>query len=626
MSQQPCSAPQDVFRIGKADFAFAQDCRIEFVDGGMRFDLKGVPMPFDAGLHAEAFDPDEGAAAPHLYSATLHFDDRSGEPHHVFRYPDRSHGIEFSLFWNGLRYGLRFFGDVDLAPHRIALKGRLRREHDDEAAGVPLELVRHGPGGSVQLRPRYYDSIEAALAVAPERVRRLSWYQPWTRETPRLDEFPAEVLRWRQLETLSLTFASQGHARFTTLPEALASLQSLTDLHIGNSSVRQLPEVIGRLRGLRRLSFTGGALCSLPDSLAQLDRLEVLDLSHNQLTLLPEYIGHLPALKQLDLRGNPFASLPASLARIESVRVDPRHRALYLDTRYRPDIELPANAELFLARSHPGLLAWLQPALARQGLAQHAPALLRHARQALRWRTTTPDQPAVPGGTRFGGAPDLPPAIHYPMTEDRYWHFYAQLDLEAVAGLQSWLPRTGRLYFFAEGLDAEDRTLVLHDTSPRARLRPHVWSDGACFVDGSEVPTEQAGYRATADVMVSLPVLYRASHRLTGEDAGLLEIRDEGPQEAAYHALGIELAGSEELLQDVHVQNAHVSTQGDSPEEQAMAVHGGQLDEWVNLLSLYSDPRPGFSFWDAGRLTFTIHRKDLALGDFSHVQVSLESY
>ena len=51
----------------------------------------------------------------------------------------------------------------------------------------------------------------------------------------------------------------------------------------------------------------------------------------------------------------------------------------------------------------------------------------------------------------------------------------------------------------------------------------------------------------------------------------------------------------------------------------------GEADEWMNLLSIDADPRVGFCFWDAGTLTFTVHKKDLAIADFSNVCISLES-
>ncbi|MBD9391478.1 DUF1963 domain-containing protein [Acidovorax sp. ACV01] len=623
MNRPSTSPASDVFQIGITSFAFAADANVEFVDGGMRFDLKAVPMPFDAAHHEGVFEVAAGKIAPRFFSATFHFDDRSKEPHRVFAYPAEKPRVDFGLFSDGLKHGLRFFGQVDLAPDRLALSGVLRQDYEGDAQGVALRLVLHFPRGEVRLRPRNFESIEAGLAVPPKQVRHLHWFQEW-RDTPKVDTFPSEIFRWTELEWLSMQYASQDHARFTTLPDEIGTLQKLTRLRLTNTSVLHLPDAIAQLRGLRQLSFTGGALKSISAQVAQLGQLEELDLSYNRLTSLPEGIGHLPALKTLDLRGNPFESLPASIGRIENLRIDPRHRALYRDTRYRPEIDVAMDGEVFLARSSPTHLALLQAALTRHGFLQHEPALRRHARQALRWRTTTPDEPPVLGGTRFGGAPDLPPSVDYPMTNGRHWHFYAQLDLEAVAGLQSWLPRTGWLYFFAEGQDGSDRTLVMYDTSPRASLQPYEWGHDARFVDGDNVPEAYAAYRATVDATVSVPCLYGASHRYTGDDASLMEVWDDDQCEA-YTALETELAGSDDSQHGVHLQNAFVFTQQQSPEEQAMDTQGGKLEEWVNLLTLYSDRHPGFSFWDAGTLTFTIHRKDLALRDFSRVRTSLES-
>jgi len=43
------------------------------------------------------------------------------------------------------------------------------------------------------------------------------------------------------------------------------------------------------------------------------------------------------------------------------------------------------------------------------------------------------------------------------------------------------------------------------------------------------------------------------------------------------------------------------------------------------LLKVYSDDKPGFCFWDAGEISFLIHKSDLAKGDFSNVMCTLES-
>lgn len=627
MPRTPATPSEDIFQIGSTSFSFSADSEVVFEDGGMRFDLRAEPVAFDPAVHDSALDTGSGRAEPRLWSSgAFHFDDRAQEPHRVFSYPCTGTDTQLYLFEGNLAYGLRFFGQVDLAPDRIALQGVLRQDFEEDGDGIPLHVVRHFPLGKVNLKPRDFHSLEAALAVPADTVRHLTLRQPqWRPDTPKTDRFPEDVLRFTGLRTLVLDYASTDHARFTELSEAMGTLQQLTRLDLTHTSVRHLPDVIGQLKELRTLCCSGGDLASVSEQIAQLHQLERLDLSYNQLTSLPEAIGHLPALKTLNLAGNAFTSLPASIDRIDMLQVDVRYLPLFRDMRYRPEIEVATSAEPFLARSSPAHAAMVHAGLERNGLLAHEPALLRHARQALRWRTTEPDAPPVLGGTRFGGEPDLPPGLPYPTTDGKPWHFYAQLDLDAIAGLQSWLPRTGRLYFFAESHDPSDGVRVLHDTSPRSSLVPHAWGPQVDSVDDIDVSRAYRGYRAVVDATVSLPILFDAHERYMGEDAGLMDIYHDDALNDVYGTLAEELSFSPDNQHGVHLQNAFVFTQHESPEEQSVALQRGSPGEWVNLLRLGSDQHPGFEFWDAGTLTFTIHRKDLALGDFSRVLGFIES-
>ena len=51
----------------------------------------------------------------------------------------------------------------------------------------------------------------------------------------------------------------------------------------------------------------------LPDGVARLSRLRELHLRNNKLASLPSAIGKLSELRQLDLRGNPLESLPSTI-------------------------------------------------------------------------------------------------------------------------------------------------------------------------------------------------------------------------------------------------------------------------------------------------------------------------
>ena len=615
----------DRFQIGKAEFEFAPDTEVAFNEGGMSFHLKARLTPFDEARHRPLFDggradnPEPGMIAPSFEASNFFFYDNHDTPLRRIRHPQSEPTtFDFHLHERGFPYGVCFFGDIELRNDSIELRGLLRQRHEDDAQGVPVHVVRHFPAGEVVLRPHTYGSLEEARTVAPEGVRRLLigvWDGRWR------DEF----LRFPNLELLSVQHVSYKPAADTTpWPEAFCGLAHLKQLYIRGAGFGCLPQRFGELVSLEDLSLQYGALQELPD-MASLRRLKRLLLDGNRLRTLPESVGHLPALEHLSLNGNPFESLPASLQAIPEIRIEKKNEALFRDIRYRPDVEVAVDRERFLARSSPRHVALLADALARHELGRYQDALLRHARQALRFRTTEPEDYRIRGNTRFGGVPDLPPDLEYPMTEGKPWHFYAQVDLEEIAALQRWLPRTGRLYFFGEGLEHGDGGRVLYSAAPAATLRTYEWPRGVRFTDGWSVDDAYNGYKVHVDATVSVPNLYHAKDRLIGEDAVLLEINDDDEEQRSYWALEEELTGNADRQRGAHLMNAHVFTQQQTPEEQASLEKGGLPAEWINLLMLESDGNPGFCFWDAGTLTFSIHEKDLALGDFSRVHWSLES-
>lgn len=617
-----------LFRIGSTEFKFAPDSAVCFKDGGMSFDMRAQPVRFDAHAgHGHLFSPEgsdnaeAGWVAPALWSSTFFFDDLQDTPRQHFEYPGPTgHDCGFYLWEKGMRFGVRFFGWVDMRPDRIELQGVLRLEHESDDEGLPLHLLYPCEPGEFALKPHLYRSLKAASHVPPQHVRELLLSE-WNGQWP-------DVLRtFTRLEFLSLQqhWVKPDAPAAPAVPDWLGELRSLRRLYLHSPEIRALPDTLGHLQALEELSVSCGQLETLPESIGELGQLKQLTLTGHRLRTLPESIGHLPALNHLNIEGNSFESLPASLKKIRKVSVEKKSEALFRDIRYRPEAEAAIDREIFMARSSPAHVALLAAALTRHKLKRYEKALLRHARQALRLITTEPEDYAVPGRTRIGGAPDLPPGMDYPATDGKLWHFHAQLDLQTLAPLQGWLPRSGHLYFFCEGQEHGDGVRVLHTTAPADTLRTFAWPEEAQFVDGRSVPEAYQGFQVRIDATVSVPKLYSARERLTGKDAVLLKIEDDDKLQKAYWALEEELIGNADRRRSAHTMNADVFTQHENPQEQASRECGGLPTEWVNLLVLDSDGNPGFCFWDAGTFTYCIHEKDLALRDFSRVQWSLES-
>ncbi|MEH2112546.1 COR domain-containing protein, partial [Nostoc sp.] len=99
----------------------------------------------------------------------------------------------------------------------------------------------------------------------------------------------------------------------TQIPEAIAKLTNLTQLHLRSNQITQIPEAIANLTNLTQLDFSYNQITQIPEAIAKLTNLTQLHLRSNQITQIPEAIESLPKLETLDLRGNPLSISPEIL-------------------------------------------------------------------------------------------------------------------------------------------------------------------------------------------------------------------------------------------------------------------------------------------------------------------------
>lgn len=88
-----------------------------------------------------------------------------------------------------------------------------------------------------------------------------------------------------------------------------------------NRTEVKLPDAIGQLTNLKKLVI-GPSEKKLPAGLGELTGLEELDLhgaSWSRLTEFPEVITRLKGLKRLDISGQPFPEIPASITRLTNL-------------------------------------------------------------------------------------------------------------------------------------------------------------------------------------------------------------------------------------------------------------------------------------------------------------------
>lgn len=451
-----------------------------------------------------------------------------------------------------------------------------------------------------------------------ERLGELKHLSRLDLQASRLTSFPTSLAGATKLKYLSL-----GNNAIKSIPDEVGQLKGviefsmmqnrihevsdllfelpLVKLNLGHNRLQSLSKSIANLTKLEMLTLLANRLTELPPEIGQLKKLESLSLNYNALTTLPVEIIELQSLEYLGIESNPFTSFPAGFKgfanSIESLAVEGKQRALFMDWTYKPSdkpvqIEL-ADLNLCLDSESPDF-AEIESKLDDAGVSE----LKTQVRNSINIASTVSDDYSELGCSRLGGFPDLEDESKLPRTEDGIWIFLFQLNLADVAELNGFLPKSGLLSFFVKSLeDLECRVIFFADDTSQLktiRFEPTELTDDQD--DYTETP-----HRIEFAASTSIPYLI---------------VDDHTKFEAVHDVVN---------TTKNHFLNGHSYTQHDSHETQAASQLGGTPEEWTSLLCLGYDRKVGFCFWDAGTIAFCIHQEDLRRHDFSRVHVSLES-
>ncbi|KAG7170200.1 flocculation protein FLO11-like isoform X2 [Homarus americanus] len=134
-------------------------------------------------------------------------------------------------------------------------------------------------------------------------------------DSNQLSELPRQLFYCHGLRILGLS-----DNELTSLPPAVASLITLTNIDLSKNAISDIPD---HIKGCKQLSVVDASinpLCRLPEGFTQLLSLQELYLNDTFLEYLPANFGRLSRLKILELRENQLNTLPKSIARLTSLQ------------------------------------------------------------------------------------------------------------------------------------------------------------------------------------------------------------------------------------------------------------------------------------------------------------------
>lgn len=257
--------------------------------------------------------------------------------------------------------------------------------------------------------------------------------------------------------------------------------------------------------------------------------------------------------------------------------------------------------------------------------------LLERSMPCIFAQTRTREKYSARGNSRIGGLPDLPPELPWPTIEKKPLSFLCQIRLFDLRGLTHDLPRAGMLYFFLgdNGSANDVEVVVLHFSGKASSLRktdvalPELSEeDEEIFADLSAAELEEEFadqlFRSSDEDYRHYPHHLSFEPGLTfpcGNEIGISGLTTDEDINR-YHEMNLNWCSARK---EKHQLLGHVQFAINDPRAEAARARGGKPQDWRLLLSLESDRKARFNFWDHGTLQILIRARDLAKCRFDRV-------
>lgn len=556
--------------------------------------------------------------------------------------------------FQGFDYRLDFNGTVEFKEGLLLVAGEMTKSYHNKV--FPIHLAKKITINNLDWSNYQFTSLEELQTAKPETVRHIAL------ENPDFLSLPKQFFTFKNLESLSISQRSQYYEKqklpLNEIQKEIGTFTALKRFHLNGASVKEIPTQMGDLKNLEHLSINNCLLTNLPDGVFNLPKLSYLfvaknqiqaiptniqlptlshiGLEHNFLKTLPESLAHQPKLKDIKLDGNPLEILPEAFNAIENIELNIADKKRLLNFEYLgADCRglVSWNDLAYWSAYDPDLIPEVYSVIEKNKLNTYKTPLAHLVKKAIGFTHTQKEDYKEIGSHRFGGMPDLPIRIPYPRfgqnwrTEklDYVYEFIGQVNCEAIAHLQDYLPRTGSLFFFLEtmhniygGEKHPSKVIYVANNKELASGNRFQFEEDDYF---EMIGTAYQAFKVDAKIMNSAPSLY-ASYVNTHLFKGPSEIlkNEEDLLDDLYDTFEKPL---NELNTYNYAMNNHGFTQHEAPELQASLALKGNPEDWVILLTVTSS---GDMQWgDAGDIFYVIHKSDLAKQDFSKVFVTLES-
>jgi len=230
---------------------------------------------------------------------------------------------ELDLFYNQLAAlpdwlgGLTQLRELDLAHNQLTtLPDFLGQLLELQKLDVGLNQLTVLPESIKQLTQLHYLNIMSnSLIELPNWLGDLLHLRELYIAHNHLGKLPECLHRLTNLELLQAL-----HTGITKIPDWIGNFPKLYSLRIGEDPILKFPETISKLP-LKELGLGGASghtkLNNLPVWIRSIQHLEELQLIDCNLSVLPDWIGDLTKLNKISLQNNKLHNIPSSIAQLE---------------------------------------------------------------------------------------------------------------------------------------------------------------------------------------------------------------------------------------------------------------------------------------------------------------------